>query len=276
MQNETSVRRSPIAGTWYPGEARALRALIDDFFARVPPQPLDGALRALIAPHAGYAYSGPTAAHAYKQVAGQSYRTVVVAGPSHFAWLGDVAVSQESAYETPLGRVPLDREWIAALEARVPLARFRGDREHSVEIQLPFLQAALGDFRLVPILMNADDLPACRALGEALADTARERPALLVASSDLNHMNSYRDVLRRDADVVNAIERFALEPMAEVLLDPALTVCGRAPVLAISAAAQALGATRARVLARTNSGDVTGNTAEGHYTVGYLSAALLA
>src|SRR5512143_1410885 len=108
MAAHATIRHSPIAGTWYPGTPRALRATLDDFLSRVPPQPLNGTLHALISPHAGYAFSGPTAAHGYAQIAGQSYDTVIVAGPSHFAWVGDFAVSAESAYETPLGTVPLD------------------------------------------------------------------------------------------------------------------------------------------------------------------------
>ncbi len=275
MPAHTAIRHSPIAGTWYPGTARALRATLDEFLAQVPPQPLAGTLRALIAPHAGYAYSGPTAAHSYKQIVGQAYDTVIVAGPSHFAWVGDFAVSAEGAYETPLGIVALDEDWIAALDRVLPVRRVRGDREHSVEIQLPFLQHALGAFRFVPIVMSVDDLDACVALGRAIADVSRGRRVLLVASTDLNHLDSYREVQRRDADVIRAIEQFDLAAMAAVLLDPAYTVCGRAPVLTVSAAAQALGATRAQVLHHTNSGDVTGRTDEGQYTVGYLSAALV-
>ncbi|MBI5877125.1 MAG: AmmeMemoRadiSam system protein B [Chloroflexi bacterium] len=276
MVAHAAIRHSPIAGTWYPGTARALRATLDEFMLAVPPQTLSGDLRALIAPHAGYAYSGPTAAHSYRQLAGRAYDTVVVAGPSHFAWVGDFAISAESAYETPLGTVPLDTEWIAALERLLPMRRVRGDREHSIEIQLPFLQHMLGDFRFVPLLMNADTLDACAALGRAIADVSRGKRILLVASSDMNHMDNYTDVQQYDANVLRAIETFDLLSMAAVLLDPAYTVCGRAPVLTMAAAAQALGAARAQVLHHTTSGDVTGRTEPGNYTVGYLSAAMVA
>src|SRR5512143_1072752 len=115
MTAHATIRHSPIAGTWYPGTARALRATLDEFASRVPSQPLAGASRALISPHAGYAFSGPTAAHSYQQSAGQSYDPVLGAGPSHFAWVGDFAVSADSAYETPLGTVRLDEAWIEAL-----------------------------------------------------------------------------------------------------------------------------------------------------------------
>ncbi len=270
-----SIRHSPLAGTWYPGTSGVLRRTIEEFLAAVPDQPLQGELYALVAPHAGYQFSGQTAAHSYKHVIGKKFDAVIVVGPSHFAWVGDFAISAESAYETPLGLVPLADELIAELGQQLPVRRVRGDREHSVEIQLPFLQYALGEFPFVPILMSADELTACARLGQALAERMRERNILLVASTDLNHMDSYSAVKRYDAEVIAAIERFDLEAMADVLLDPAHTVCGRAPVLAVSAAAQALGANRVQLLNHTNSGDVTGRRAEGIYTVGYLSAALI-
>ena len=268
------LRRSDLAGAWYPGNPAALRETIDAFFDGVPSQPLNGKLRALVAPHAGYQFSGPTAAYSYKQVVGGSYDAVVVVGPSHRLPFGDYAIAAEAAYWTPLGAVPLAQDLIAQLARAVPVTRVREAEEHSIELQLPFLQMALGRFQLVPILMSVDDLGRCIRLGEALALLARERHILLVASTDLNHLPSYESVRKRDADVVSALEGFDLPVMASVLLAPAYTVCGRAPLLAVSAAAQALGATEVHVLHYTNSGDVTGRVTEGTYTVGYLSAAI--
>ena len=268
------LRRTQLAGTWYPGDPTALRATIEGLFAQVPPQPLHGDLYALVAPHAGYQFSGPTAAHSYKQVIGQYFDAVVVVGPSHRTYFGPFAIAAEDAYHTPLGPVPLAADLIAQLCRATPIARVREIEEHSIELQLPFLQLALGDFQLIPILVSVDDLDSCLRLGEALAALARERRMLLVASSDLNHLSSYTAVRRRDADVVSALQAFDLSIMAGVLLAPGYTVCGRAPLLAVSAAAHLLGATGVQVLHYTNSGDVTGRVTEGIYTVGYLSAAL--
>ena len=268
------LRRSDLAGAWYPGDPAALRETIDGFFARVPSPPLGGKLCALVAPHAGYQFSGPTAAHSYKQVVGRSYDAVVVVGPSHRLPFGDFAVAAEAAYWTPLGPVPLAQDLIAQLSRAVPVTRVCEAEEHSIELQLPFLQVALGRFQLVPILMSVDDLGRCIRLGEALAMLARERNILLVASSDLNHLSSYETVRTRDADVISALQRFDLPALAGVLLAPGYTVCGRAPLLAVSAAAQALGAAGVHVLHYTNSGEVTGRVTEGTYTVGYLSAAI--
>lgn len=270
----SDLRRSDLAGAWYPGDAGALRETIEEFFARVPSQPLEGRLCALVSPHAGYQFSGPTAAHSYKQVVGKSYDAVVVVGPSHRAYFGDYAVAAEAAYQTPLGAVPLAQDLIAQLARTVPVTRVREAEEHSIELQLPFLQQALGQFRLVPILVSVDDLGRCIRLGEALAALANDHNILLVASSDLNHLSSYAGVCKRDTSVVSAIQAFDLSAMAKVLLAPGYTVCGRAPLLAVSVAARSLGAAAVHVLRYTNSGEVTGRVAEGTYTVGYLSAAI--
>ena len=280
MSKPQSIRQSVIAGSWYPGTEAGLTRTVDDYLGRVAAESLlPGQLIGLICPHAGYAYSGPTAAYAYHQLQGRSVDTVVLMGPSHRAWVGDYAVSVEDAYETPLGLVPLDLEFIAALAGRVSLTRTRRDAEHSLEIQLPFLQRQLSGFRLVPIMMSADDPAVARRLADALVETIREQPEraghiLLVASSDLHHIEDYDQVVRRDQRVVDAVAAYDLEVLAAVLMDPHSTVCGRMPILTACYAGQALGADRSKVLHHTTSGDVTGDRTPGQYTVGYMAAAL--
>ena len=280
MSEPQSVRHSVIAGSWYPGTKAGLTHTIDEYLGRVAAEPLvPGQLIGLICPHAGYAYSGPTAAYAYHQLRGRDVETVVLMGPSHRAWVGDYAVSVEDAYETPLGLVPLDLDFIAALASRVSLTRVRRDAEHSLEIQLPFLQRRLADFRLVPIMMSADDPAVARQLATALVDTIREQPehlerTLLVASSDLHHIEDYDQVVRRDRRVVDAVAACDLEALTAALMDRHSTVCGRMPILTVFHAGQALGANQAKVLYHTNSGNVTGDREPGQYTVGYMAAAL--
>ncbi len=280
MSKPPSIRQSVIAGSWYPGTQAGLARAIDDYLARVAAEPLvPGRLIGLICPHAGYAYSGPTAAYAYRQLQERAVDTVVLVGPSHRAWVGDCAVSVEDAYETPLGLVPLDGDFIAALAGRVTLTRIRRDAEHSLEIQLPFLQRRLADFRLVPIVMSADDPAVARRLASALVETIREQPerlgrTLLVASSDLHHIEDYDQVVRRDRRVIDAVAACDLEALTAALMDRHSTVCGRMPILTVFHAGQALGADQTRVLYHTNSGDVTGDRGPGQYTVGYMAAAL--
>jgi AmmeMemoRadiSam system protein B len=194
--------------------------------------------------------------------------------------VGDYAVSAEDAYETPLGLVYLDREFIADLEQRAPLHRIQRDSEHSLEIQLPFLQRALDSFRMVPILMSASSAAIAGQLAVALAETIRLRTedgghTLLVASSDLHHIDDYEQVVRRDKRVVDAIAAFDVENLTSLLMERHCSVCGRIPILTVLLAAKALGANDVKILHHTNSGDVTGQRWSGQYTVGYMAAAIL-
>jgi AmmeMemoRadiSam system protein B len=273
------TRRSVIAGSWYPGSEKGLVRAVDEYLAQVDQPQVGGELLGLISPHAGYAYSGQTAAYAYHQLQGRQADIVVVLGPSHRAWVGEYATSAEKAYETPLGAVPLDHGFIGDLGERVPLRRVQGDAEHSLEIQLPFLQRRLGDFRLVPIMMSADDPAVAQRLAAALVEVIGQRAdegkrTLLVASSDLHHIENYDEVVRRDQPVVDAVEAYDLERLTSLLMAPGCSVCGRIPILAVLHAARGLGADAVRVLHHTNSGDVTGQRRAGQYTVGYMAAAV--
>ncbi len=274
----TEIRRATKEGAWYPGTREKLVHTLDSYFANVAQPLLEGELLGLISPHAGYTYSGQAAAYAYHQLRGRQVDTVVLLGPSHYDWFGEVALSAEDAYETLLGLVLLDRSFIDELAGGVALRRIRRDREHALELQLPFLQRQLGEFRLVPILMSADDPAAARSLARALAGIARQRVAegkkvLFVASSDLYHIDDYDEVLRRDQEVVDAVAAYDLERLTAIFAAPDCTVCGRMPILTVLDAARALGATAARVLYHTNSGDVSGVRSRGQYTVGYMAAA---
>jgi AmmeMemoRadiSam system protein B len=148
------------------------------------------------------------------------------------------------------------------------------DGEHSLEIQLPFLQVALGAFRLLPVMVGASSFEAGQELGTALATVLEGKNALLVASTDLHHIEDYAKVVRRDQVVVDAIASFELERIVEALSPRDCSVCGRIPVYAVLTAAQRLGADGIRILHHTTSGDVTGMRDAGAYTVGYLAAAV--
>ena len=274
MRKEKQVRKSIIAGTWYPGQPEALQRTINDFLSNVEPQPIEGELMGLIAPHAGYSYSGQTAAYAYHQLEGVSYGVVAIVSPVHRMPLGRFAITSAAAYETPLGLVKLDGELVGALEEKVRINRVDHDGEHSLEIQLPFLQVALGDFCLLPVMIGESSLEAGEELGLALAEVLKEKKALMVASTDLHHIENYDEVVRRDKAVVDAIASFDMVRIKEALSPWDCSVCGRIPVYAMLTAARALGANKVRILHHTNSGDVTGFRAPGQYTVGYLAAAV--
>jgi len=272
-----NVRSSPIAGSWYPGQAAAAAREVEKYLERVPARAPEGRLVALISPHAGLMYSGPVAAHGYALLRGRRDTTVVLVGPSHFLPFDGVAVYGSGAWETPLGRVPIDeamaRELIAA-HARIEDDRVPHRREHSLEMQLPFLQHLVSGLRIVPVLLGSQSRHEVDLLAEALAGVLATSAALLVASSDLSHYHPAVVANRLDAVVVGDVERFDAGALMDRLESSHEHACGGGAMVAVMKAARRLGAGRAEVLCYGDSGDV-GEHDKGR-VVGYLSAALLA
>jgi len=182
---------------------------------------------------------------------------VVLVGPDHRGIAaGGLAYADFDAWHTPLGDVPVDRELITALDNRLSLRRIGRDSEHSLEVQVPFLQTALADFKLAPIIMGDPSPAACRELGQAVADMVGERKALLVASTDLSHYHPYDDAKRLDERTLEYILDFDPEGLADALTRSQAHACGGAPVAAIMIAARDLGANQAHLVKYANSGDV--------------------
>jgi AmmeMemoRadiSam system protein B len=267
------VRRSVIAGSWYPGTASALAGRIDEYMAAVDEGSVDGELKGLISPHAGYQYSGPVAAHAYKQLEGKNYPTVAIISPVHQHYGGRYLVTSKGYYETPFGLVEVDAGLVDELDGEVGLDFLSEDMEHSLEIQLPFLQHMLGEFKLLPVMMGDQGLRACRQLSAALVKVLADG-ALLVASSDLAHLNNYQEVIAHDRFVQKYVSDFDAEGLAGSLAKNEAQACGGGPIVTVMLAAKERGADRAKVLKYMNSGDVTGIKTPGNYTVGYLAGAI--
>ena len=276
-----AVRPAHYAGSWYPGSATELRRSIEGYLAHARPITLPGPALALVSPHPGHQFGGPIAAQAFAQVRSQAVRCVVLLGPLHRlirgSALGDFMVPREQSYATPLGRIPLDVDFITALSQRVPLTFVQGDQEHSLEIELPFLQVALPAFRLVPIMMGANisdpDTPAAlERLAAGLAGLADEG-TLFVSSTDLSHLDDYHEVVRVDRRMVELVEAFDIPALVKALAWGEVYACGATGLVAALRAAQLRGASGARVLSYMNSGDVTGDRTPGNYTVGYMAVA---
>jgi AmmeMemoRadiSam system protein B len=266
-----NVRRSMIAGSWYPGTEGQLRKTVQGYLDNVEKEELDGELIGLISPHAGYIYSGQVAAYAYKQLDGASYDAVSVISPVHRMFVGRFAATSAAAYETPLGLVEVDAELVEAMDKEMDLTPVSRDNEHSLEIQLPFLQVVLGDFKLLPIMMGDQDLSSCQKLGTALAKVLKGKNVLLVASTDLSHFHNYNAAVRLDEIVLERVGAYEPEGLASDLKRGKSEACGGGPVIAVMLAAQELGANKAKVLKYMNSGDVTGDHSQ---VVGYMAAAL--
>ncbi len=272
------LRPSPLAGRWYPAEAADLQTSVDRFLAAAPavtPPTPECAVVGLLAPHAGHVYSGAVAAHAFRAVHGLAVDLVVVLGPSHFHADGPLLTSGHSHYVTPLGAVPVDQAALAALGAALAatgrsLRPLRRDREHALEIELPFLQRTLAPgFALLPLMLRDQSLAQAQALGEALAVILRGRRALLVASSDLSHFYPQARADDMDAVMLNAVA--ACDPAAVLAAhaEGRGQACGAGAVAAMLWAAAGLGATGAQVVAHATSGAVSGDYAE---VVGYGAA----
>jgi AmmeMemoRadiSam system protein B len=275
-QSSDPIRPAAVAGTWYPGAAAPLRAEVDAHLGGAEATPA-GDVVALIAPHAGLVYSGPVAAHSYRAVAGRRYDVVLLAGPSHYHGFEGVAIWPAGAFETPLGRVAIeaavaDRLLASPVVGTHPAAH---DREHALEMQLPFLQAVLPGVPIVPLLLGCQERATIEALADALVEACAGRTPLLVASTDLSHYFPADRAAALDQVVVDHVDRFDVGGLlAEYERYPLnergrYVACGGGAAIAVMRAAARLGAGRARVLRYADSGDVSGDKSA---VVGYLAA----
>jgi AmmeMemoRadiSam system protein B len=272
-----TVRKAAVAGSWYPGTAGAIASEVDRYLEAAASASAPGRLVALLSPHAGLRYSGPVAAYGYGLLRGRSPLTVVLVGPSHRAAFDGVALQAEGAWETPLGRAPIDGEIARALlDAESVVFEDAGVHrdEHSLEMQMPFLQRLVPDLRIVPLMMGSQSRDEIESLAQALGRALAGRDALLVASSDLSHYQPAAVANRLDGIVVEQVGRFDGEALLQRLETHHNVACGGGPIVAVMKAARALGADRATILRYGDSGDV-GEHDKSH-VVGYLSAALSA
>jgi AmmeMemoRadiSam system protein B len=269
------LRKAAVAGSWYPGGKQDLSAEVDGYLGAVAEEPPPGRLVALVSPHAGLVYSGPVAAHAYALLRGRSPRTVVLVGPSHRHAFEGVALFPEGEFETPLGRIPVDAALASALEGpRIrPLPRPHAE-EHSLEMQLPFLQRVVEPLAIVPLLMGSQTRETVDALASSLAAALRDRDTLLVASSDLSHYHPAPVARSLDETVIGDVERFDPDALMSHLEANPGHACGGGPMVSVLKAARALGAERATILRYGDSGDA--GERDKTRVVGYLAAALLA
>jgi predicted class III extradiol MEMO1 family dioxygenase len=290
------IRRSAVGGSWYPGDPARLAAAVDSHIAAAAVEPLPHPPRALIAPHAGLMYSGPVAAFAYKAARATRYRAVILIGPSHFVPFHGVAAWSEGTWETPFGPVAVDSAIANRIRAQsdevIDLAAAHG-REHSLEMQLPFVAHLMPGTPIVPLVMGHQTRRTAFALGDAIAaalepaasgapdagDVSHRQGAgdagggeiLLVASSDLSHYEDARRAAVLDAIVLERVEALDAEGLMSALEREPRHACGGGPMVTVLHAARQLAASSARVLRYADSGDVSGDKSA---VVGYMAAAI--
>lgn len=273
------VRPSPIAGQWYEADPKVLARTVDAYLEDAQVPELEGEVVAVIAPHAGHRYSGAVAGYAFAALRGEEPDLVAVVAPMHHPYDESLLTTAHDAYQTPLGEIPVDREAVRELdeglnvELGMGLSSVSEDKEHSLEIELPFLQRALvSEWTLLPVMVRAREPRVSEALGRALAAVLRNRNFALIASTDLSHFHEHQAALRYDRAMLGAIESF--DPAAAFDLERAGRgfACGLNAFTAVMWAAREFGADRIRVLRHATSGEVTGEYAS---VVGYAAAVIM-
>lgn len=287
---EQIVRAAGVAGSFYPADPKDLARTIDTLLAHNTVPRIPGPLVALVCPHASYAFTGPVAAACFAQLKGRKYTRVIVIAPSHFANFPFASIYNGDAYATPLGNVPVDQDFRAELarlstdikisdQGHAPVGKFS---EHSLEVQLPWLQRTLGQFKLVPIVMGVQNYAMDRAVGHALArallaESADSRAnTLILISSDLSHFHTYDYANNIDRQTLGGIKDWDYLSLAHNFAAwergvETWEACGGGPIVAGMIAAEGLGATHAQILKYANSGDTTSDKSS---VVGYGAVAI--
>ena len=266
---EGPVRMPAVAGAFYPADPAELSRAVDGYLAQATPPDVAGQIRAAIVPHAGYVFSAPVAAYVYKLLVGRKYDTVVLIGNSHHEGYPGVSIIAEGSFRTPLGDVPINSELARKLLAVGRDMQFRQSPhgpEHSLEVQLPFLQKTLGTFKIVPILLGTESTDVARMLAAALAKQAGP-DVLVIASTDLSHYPRYDDAVYEDQATLKAVESGDVDTLERTmrqmesmrLPNIATLMCGEGAVKTVMLYARAIGADRVKVLKYANSGDTAGS-----------------
>lgn len=276
-QKSDAVREPAVAGMFYPAEPETLQAMIREFLSHTE-KVIQGDIGGLVSPHAGYIYSGPVAAWSYRQIEGNSYDVVVVIAPSHFEYFRGASVFPGAYYETPLGKIPVDHtlaEQLAEQSPHIHLSMsghsisFTGRGEHSLEVQLPFLQTVLKDFKLLPIVIADQSWDNVKTLALSLANVLKGKKALIVASSDLSHYHPYTTAYTLDEKIQELFNSFDYQGIVEGCERHEIEACGYGPIATMMYACELLGYNKSKVLKYATSGDVP--VGEKAQVVGYMS-----
>lgn len=271
------TRQPAVAGQFYPGDIKTLTRTVDQMIADARVPAVSGRVIGIQVPHAGYPYSGPTAATSFKLLSGLDSLTVVMVGPSHRAFVSKAAVYDKGSWKTPLGEVAVDAELAKRILdednylTSMPAAH---TEEHSLEVQLPFLQRVIPVFKIVPIMLLQPSWEQCERVGKSVARACAGRKVVLLASSDLYHGDSYADCRRTDSVTCGLLAGFDPKALHEALREGRAQACGGDPIVAVMVACRELGADKAVLLRQTNSNDVMGE--RGGYCVGYSATAFIA
>ncbi len=273
------IRKPVVAGSFYPGDPLELQKMITeflDFAGPVSGEFENDKIMGIISPHAGYVYSGPVAAYGYNYLAHSRYNRFVVLAPSHHGRFNGASVIPGGIFKTPLGDVKIDSGIGERLEKRGHFGFIKEahEMEHSLEVQIPFLQMVKPEAEIVPVVMGTIEPELCRVIGETIAEEviSSGREYGIIISTDLSHYHAYNVAVKKDKEFITALESFDGRKVADVILSGRGEACGEGGILAGISLARMLGAKRIKTVKYANSGDTAGPKDQ---VVGYLSALIL-
>jgi AmmeMemoRadiSam system protein B len=272
------IRPSSIAGTWYSANPLKLKSTIEKYIQQAFTPDLKDDIIGLIVPHAGHIYSGLTAAHAFTTIKNSNFQRVIVISPSHHYYYHPILTSGHQAYETPLGIIDIDREFVKKINEKlrdlfgISLTHIRNDQEHSLEIELPFLQCVLpSKFLLIPIMLRDQSIKIANALAVVIAEIIQKEKVLLVASTDLSHFYPEHVANQLDGAVLEAIKNFDIKNLYALNDSGKGQACGLGGVATILETSRMIGADKVQVLDYRTSANITHDSSS---VVGYASAVI--
>ena len=267
-----SLKEPNVSGGFYPASKEKLMAMVDAFLEKAKPGAVNGKIVALISPHAGYPYSGQVAAFGYRALKYENFDTVIIMGPSHHMYLDGFSIYPKGSFITPLGEIDIDEELakkIMSKSKRISFIPQAFEREHSLEVQLPFLQRILFDFKIVPIITGNLNYKDCQILAEAITSSLNnKKKVLLLASSDFSHYHSYGQAVAMDMMAIKEVEKIQPRYVFDEIKKGTIEMCGAQAVITTMLACQQMGAEGAKLLKYANSGDITFDKSR---VVGYAS-----
>ena len=268
----TSVKEPSVAGAFYSADRATLKNTVEDYLQKASDTTVEGRLLALISPHAGYVFSGHVAAHGYRQLKGKDIDTVILLGPSHYGGFRGASVYTEGKFRTPLGDIKVDGRLARSFinkAAGVDFVPEAYEKEHSLEVQLPFLQSVLRDFKIVPVLISMPDNKVFQHLAAKISEElTRNKRAIVVASTDLSHFHDYDTAVGMDMKMIDAIQKLAVAEPQRLMATREAEMCGGYAVLLGIDAVRKAGANQGVLYRYANSGDVTSDRQR---VVGYAS-----
>jgi hypothetical protein len=271
------IKQPNVNGRFYPADAEVLSRTIKRFLSEVEPPDVEGDILALISPHAGYEFSGRTAAHGYKIIKNRHYDTVIILGPSHYLRFKGAALWPKGALRTPLGDIPVDDVMAYGLLLSSSLFSSYPEafaREHSIEVELPFLQIALDNLKIVPVVLGYVNFSECQNLAKAIGGAIKNKNCLLIASSDMYHGFDYQEGEIKDIYTLSLIRQLKAKKLYDSIQDDRAQLCGWTAVVISMLVAKQLGYEKVDVMDYTNSAEVMSRKQKGEYCVGYSSVVM--